>query len=421
MKQHESKQSTSGIFKNRNYRLFLASALIASPGFYVYTIAIEWLMVTHYESRSNLGMMLFATTISRLIFSVFGGIIADRWNRQRIVMLSQVLKVLLISSILTGYLLNSLSVLQMIIVSFMFGIADAFSVPAYSSMVVSIVRGDLLQRANSILRTAGLSSSIVGAIIGSTMIMSIGFTGVFLFSIVSAITSFILISCVRFPIQRKKENVHTTSWHDLKGASSYIRQHPSIFSYTMLGFISNFFTAGTAGIMIPILARDIINGTAYTMAALQISLGAGFIVGTISVATQKSVFYIGRVTLISFAVSVISFIMIGNSNHLILLMISCFALGSSLQWMNIPFWSYIQRTTPVHMLGKVTALNSSFVTGLTPLSTALVSYLLQLNIPFIIILRVSGLCLIIVLIVFLFFTKLRTVVAEDRVVQQENV
>ncbi|CAH8772091.1 MFS transporter [Paenibacillus dendritiformis] len=410
----------SGIWGNRNYRFFLTAALISSPGYFIYIIAVEWLMLTMYESRSYLGMMLFASTFARLLFTIYGGIIADRLNRKLVVLISQWSELLLIASILACYLTDTLTPIFLIIVSFLFGIMDAFSGPAHSSMIVSITDKDSLQRANGLLRMAGQYSLIIGPLIGSTLIISIGFTGVFLFCMAMLLISSLLIACVRTSPQQVESTRSTTPWEDFRASLAYVRGHRILPITTGIGFLMNFFIAGPMGVMIPIMARDILQGSAFVLACLQISLGIGFILGALTTSLCKTFVRPGLIMLCFLAVVVLGYSALGFIHQFALAVCALFAIGYSIQLSNIPIFTYIQKTTEPHMLGKVTAIMTSVSTALTPLSLALMSYLLHLGVELQSVVRVNGICLMLITAGAFCITPLRTLSDETSAVKHKN-
>ncbi|CAH8715891.1 MFS transporter [Paenibacillus thiaminolyticus] len=420
MDEHLKATPQSGIWGNRNYRFFLTAALISSPGYFIYIIAVEWLMLTIYESRSYLGMMLFASTFARLLFTIYGGIIADRLNRKLVVLISQWSEFLLIASILTCYLTDTLTPIFLIIVSFLFGIMDAFSGPAHSSMIVSITDKDSLQRANGLLRMAGQYSLIIGPLIGSTLIISIGFTGVFLFCMAMLLISSLLIACVRTPPQQVESTRSTTPWEDFRASLAYVRGHRILPITTGIGFLMNFFIAGPMGVMIPIMARDILQGSAFVLACLQISLGIGFILGALTTSLCKTFVRPGLMMLCFLAVVVLGYSALGFIHQFALAVCALFAIGYSIQLSNIPIFTYIQKTTEARMLGKVTAIMTSVSTALTPLSLALMSYLLHLGVELQSVVRVYGICLILITAGAFCITPLRTLTDKTSTVQQAN-
>ncbi|WP_221888473.1 MFS transporter [Paenibacillus popilliae] len=112
--------TTTNLRSNRNYMLLLTAAILVSPGYYIYIVAVEWLTVTLFDSRSYLGLILFSSSGARLLFMIYGGIIADRVNRKIIILSSQWMKVLSIGVLLTMYWLDMITPLFLIIVSFLF-------------------------------------------------------------------------------------------------------------------------------------------------------------------------------------------------------------------------------------------------------------------------------------------------------------
>ncbi|MDT2238895.1 MFS transporter [Paenibacillus larvae] len=136
----EPKSATeTTLFRNRNYRFLLVADILSSPGYYIYIIAVEWLMLTLYDSRSYLGLMLFSSSFARLLFTIYGGIIADRLNRKLIILVTQWGEAFIIAAILLCYIADVISPVFLIVASFLFGILSAFASPAYESIITSIV------------------------------------------------------------------------------------------------------------------------------------------------------------------------------------------------------------------------------------------------------------------------------------------
>lgn len=409
----------SGIWGNRNYRFFLTAALISSPGYFIYIIAVEWLMLTMYESRSYLGMMLFASTFARLLFTIYGGIIADRLNRKLVVLISQWSELLLIASILACYLTDTLTPIFLIIVSFLFGIMDAFSGPAHSSMIVSITDKDSLQRANGLLRMAGQYSLIIGPLIGSTLIISIGFTGVFLFCMAMLLISSLLIACVRTSPQQVESTRSTTPWEDFRASLAYVRGHRILPITTGIGFLMNFLSPGDG-------SHDSDYGPGYfagqrLRACLSADLaGHRIYTGSAYDLVVQNVCSSRLIMLCFLAVVVLGYSALGFIHQFALAVCALFAIGYSIQLSNIPIFTYIQKTTEPHMLGKVTAIMTSVSTALTPLSLALMSYLLHLGVELQSVVRVNGICLMLITAGAFCITPLRTLSDETSAVKHKN-
>ncbi|WCF06797.1 MFS transporter [Paenibacillus thiaminolyticus] len=353
------------------------------------------MMLTLFESRSYLGIMVFSSALARLLFMLYGGIIADRLNRKLLVLLSQWGEMLLIGSILLCYLTGLLSPFFLIVVSFLFGILNAFSGPAYSSMITSLIDSDDLQRANALLRMANQYSLIVGPLLGSALIISLGFTGVFLSSLAVLLISSLLLNLVRLPLQGVDER-STTPWEDFRSSLEYIRMDRILPILMALGFIMNFFIAGPMGVLIPIMARDILDGNAFVLALLELSLGSGIILGSLAVSVKKTFIRPGFVILSSLILVVLAYGALGFVYQLVFAMCNIFIIGFSIQLANIPLFTYIQTNTEPRMLGRVMGIFLSAVTGLTPLSLALISYLFHQGIDIQLVIRIFGVFLLII-------------------------
>ncbi|MEQ7054314.1 MFS transporter [Paenibacillaceae sp. P-4] len=387
--------TTTNLRSNRNYMLLLTAAILVSPGYYIYIVAVEWLTVTLFDSRSYLGLILFSSSGARLLFMIYGGVIADRVNRKIIILSSQWMKVLSIGVLLTMYWLDMITPLFLIIVSFLFGVLDAFAGPAYDSVITSIIDKKAYQRGNALLRMANQYSLIIGPLISSTFIITIGFSGVFLFSLISIIISTTLISFIRIQ-SHDSSTPRKSKWRELTSSFEYIRAHRALPTLMAIGFIMNFFVTGPMGVMLPILAKDIFKGNAVVLAILEVSLGVGFILGSVIVSLRKSFARPGTVILCSLFLIVIAYTSLGYVHHLVVSMLVLFTIGVLIQVMNIPLFTYIHSSTPHHMIGKVMSIFISIVTGLTPLSYAFVAYLLHAGIGIQLVVRIFGIFLLVI-------------------------
>lgn len=400
------------LFRNRNYRFLLVADILTSPGYYIYILAVEWLMLSLNDSRSYLGFMLFSSALARLLFTIYGGIIADRLNRKLIILVTQWGEALVIASILLCYITDVISPIFLIAASFLFGIFSAFASPAYDSIITSIVDKTSLQRGNALLRMANQYSLIIGPIISSTLIVTIGFTGVFLFSLLTILTSSILVSCIQVPDQQSSK-LSTSQWEDFKTSVVHIRKHRVLPIIMGLGFVTNFFVAGPLAIVVPILAKDILEGSAFVLGMLEVCLGLGFISSSIFISTQKPFKKPGLAILYSLFVVVLAYSALGFVQQLIPSMITLLLIGFFIQLINIPLFTYIQTNTEPNMIGKVMSLFISAASGLTPLSFAMVSYLLHLHIDIQLVIRISGIFLLVLTAGTFLISSIRNLTYED--------
>src|SRR5690625_1630305 len=96
----KKEQLKVSLFKNRNFITLFIATLISSPGYYIYLIGAEWLMLTLHDNRFYFGMLFVAASIPRLLFLSVGGVVADRFSKSKILFFSDLTRALLIGAIL---------------------------------------------------------------------------------------------------------------------------------------------------------------------------------------------------------------------------------------------------------------------------------------------------------------------------------
>src|SRR5476651_1197950 len=147
---------TFRVFKNRNYRLYFWGQSVSLIGTWMQKTAVSWVIYGLTHSKFMLGVTLFASMFPSFLFSFLGGVAADRYNRYRVLLVTQV------ASMIQAVLLTALvffkhySVWEIIALSVMLGIINAFDVPARQSLVYEMVEDK-----NDLPQALALNSSMV--------------------------------------------------------------------------------------------------------------------------------------------------------------------------------------------------------------------------------------------------------------------
>lgn len=386
---HKPQVMQQSVLKNRNFLYLLIAALFSSPGYYVYLISMEWLMLTIHDNRFYFGMLFFAASIPRLLLLSIGGIVADRFNKRTILFVSDITRALLIVALIFLIWNGSVSVGHLLVMATLFGISDAFSYPALNALTPVIVADEQLQQGNSFIQMTTQISPILGPALGGSLIAWLGFIGVFTVASVMLTLSAIAVLLIR--LQDPQETVEKTSaWDDFKEGFQYARKHDMIVSIVMLAFVLNFFFAGPLSIGIPILIKDILNGSVVSLAIVQTSLGIGALLGAIALAviTLKKP---GYTMVISLIVLGVFYIATGFSVYLYVTAIFVVVMGCATQLINIPLITMLQKTTEKRMLGRMMSFLMIVSTGLVPVSYVVTSLLIAFGISIQTIIVISGL------------------------------
>lgn len=367
------------IFHNRNFVLLLVSALFSAPGYYVYLIGSEWLMLNITDNRFYFGLLFFVAAIPRLVLLAVGGIIADRVNRRTILFWSDFSRALLISVLVVLIWTDAVQVWHLLLLAGLFGISDAFSYPAMNAMVPTILKEDQLQRGNSFMQMANQISPILGPALGGTLIALLGFKGVFSVAMVMLLLASVAVLFIRLQKEEDVVDEKPTPWDELKEGFNYVRKNELIISVVVVALFINFFFSGPFAIGMPIIVKDIFNGSAVSLATIQTSMGVGALAGAILLAAIK-LKKPGVVLIISLIGLGLLYTATGFSANVILTAGLVAIMAVLMQLINIPLITILQQSTDKRMLGRMMSLFMTVSTGLIPISFIATSSLIAIGI-----------------------------------------
>jgi len=295
--------------KYRNYRLFFGGQSISLIGTWMQQAAMGWLVYRITGSAFLLGAVEFCSTIPIFFLTPFVGVLADRWNRHRMVIAIQSLAMLQAFMLALLTLLGSIAVWQIISLSLFLGFINTFDTPVRQSFVM-----DMIERREDIGNAIALNSSLfnlarlIGPSLAGLVIAATGEGICFLLNGVSYIAVIVALFAMRIrPIL--KGNARTYMSQDIKEGFSYTFGFAPIRDILLLlGLVS---MIGTPyAVLMPIFAKDIFHGGPNTLGFLMGGVGVGALIGAFFLASRKSVRGLERtipVALAIFASGLISF------------------------------------------------------------------------------------------------------------------
>ncbi|MCA9441194.1 MAG: MFS transporter, partial [Candidatus Omnitrophica bacterium] len=127
---------------HRNFRLFVGGQGLSVIGTWVQRIALVWLVYRLTESSLVLGIVGFAGQIPLLVVTPFGGVLADRWNKHKILLYTQILSMLQAFALAALVLTDNIFVWEIIVLSILIGVLDALDMPARQSFMMQMIRND---------------------------------------------------------------------------------------------------------------------------------------------------------------------------------------------------------------------------------------------------------------------------------------
>src|SRR5579863_1177730 len=201
------KITTFTAFKSRNYRLYFLGQSISLIGTWMQKTAVSWVVYLLTHSKFMLGVMLFATMFPSFILSFLGGVVADRYDRYKLLLITQMASML--QSLLLTLLIfsNHYFIWEIIALSVLLGIINAFDVPARQSLVYEMVDDKkLLPNALALNSSMVNLSRLIGPAIAGIIIEKFGDVFCFGLNTLSFLAVIISLLFMRLPKYVPKEN-----------------------------------------------------------------------------------------------------------------------------------------------------------------------------------------------------------------------
>ena len=281
-------KSTFRSLKYRNYRLFFAGQSISLIGTWIQRIAMPWLVYDITKSVVLLGIVSFIGQIPTFIVSPFAGVLTDRWNRYRIMIITQILSMIQAAVLTWLVLTGTIEVWHIIVLSGILGCINAFDIPARQAFVVQMVdkKADL---ANAIALNSSLvnGARLLGPSIAGILIATTGEGICFLLNTLSYI--FVIASLAFMNVPTKINNTeHKPVLKAFRDGFVYTFGFiPIKYIILLLALIS--LTGIPYTVLMPVFVKEILHGGSHTFGFLIGASGFGALIGTLYLASRNSV------------------------------------------------------------------------------------------------------------------------------------
>jgi MFS family permease len=358
-------------FRSRNYSLYFAGRSVSQFGTYMQRTAVVWVIYVMKDSAFFATLAFFAETLPSCIFAIPGGVVADRYNRYKIIKITQILS--MIQSVLLAVLVytHHAPLWSLLTLSILLGIINAFDVPARQSLVHEVV-ADPADLPNGLALTTAMASlaqlagpalaGIVLSIYGSAvcfLINAASFGGVF--------ASIVFMRDVKY-VQKKRDK---KVWTEFKESFAYIRKEKSIGTMILLLALMSLLVMPYSTIM-PVFAKHVFKGNATTYGYINSCIGIGAVIGTVFIATRKPGRHLKKSLFVATIILGIGMICFALSRNFGLAMCfaACTGYGSIMQFTvsNI----VIQSESDPALRGRVIGILLMAMFGMMPLGSLLV-------------------------------------------------
>ncbi len=384
-------------FHYRDFRLMFVGACISSIGTWMQNLAQAWIVFDISKSAFYLGLDAFLAGIPVFLFSIIGGVVADRVERRRVLLVSQYIQ-MASAFILTGLIFfHVVRIWEILSLSFLCGTAQSFGGPAYSALIPTLVKKEDMPNAIALNSIQFNLARVLGPAFGGVALDRLGAVWCFGLNGLSFLAPVISLTILttRYLPQKTGESVIQS----MKQGFRFIRDQGAMEALIFLAFVM---TALGFPMMtfLPVFAKDIFRGGPWTFTLFLCSSGIGAVLGSLLVAWMGNVQHKGRIALASLVWLGVGIVIFSFSTNLGLSCIVLFLTGIGLMTVFANVNSLVQLITPNEMRGRVMSVYNSAFRGGMPLGNLATGWLVPMfTAPFV--LAANGFLLVLLALYFL--------------------
>jgi MFS family permease len=387
----------------RNFRLLWIGAFLSSIGTWTQDVALAWFIHTRYTNPLYLGLQNFSANAPLLAFMVIGGAAADRIDRRRILLTSQILQMLFASTLAVLFVAGRLEIKGILLMAFLTGLAQSQSAPTYQAVLTSLVPRERIPNAVALNSLQFNLSRAIGPAIAGVLLVSLG-TGACLG--VNAL-SFLAVIAALWTITIPSPSVKGESLREsLASGFAHVFQHPVLRALTGLAAVTSFL-AFPLLTYLPVVSDLRLHSGAAGFARLLTSFGAGAILGAIVTAQRGHAPGRGRALLLCLCAYGAAVVLAVFSRYqaltMGLLVLAGFMIVSAYSMVN----SLVQEHAPDNIRGRVVSIYGLAFRGGMPLGSVAAGFMVgPLGAPAVLG-TFSGLVAVVAAIVYLWDSPLR--------------
>jgi len=377
---------------HRNFRLLWFGALTSSIGTWMQKVAQAWLIVTMTGTTSAffLGLDSFLGELPILLFTLIGGVVADRRDRRHMMLSSQVIQMAVAFTLAVLIFSGAVRIWHILTLSFVTGCAQAFGGPAYQSLIPTLVGKDDLPNAVALNSIQFNLARVIGPIVAGVALAAFGMVACFGLNGISFL--FVIAAILALRDVHVPPTATTRMLDQMKDGLRYVRQSPNLITVTVLGFTGAFLGLPLLTFL-PVITKEVFQQEVGFYTWLMTCSGAGAVTGALVVAWIGKNRHMGRMLLVFlalFGLAMMAFslsrtawisatiLFLGGS-----LLVMCFSLTTSLA----------QLLAPADLRGRVVSIYMVAFRGGSPLGGLASGWLVTQIGSAPMVLRINGLVL----------------------------
>lgn len=364
---------------NRDFRLYTLGQLLSLSGTWMQSVALSWLVYSLTGSAAALGTVALASGLPMILLTYFGGMIADRFDRKRILFVTVTLHMM------QAFVLALLTFQGLISVPWIIGLAlfngciGAVEMPTRQSFMPELVSKEELTNAIGINSSVRNTTKILGPALGGLLIGLFGEAICFSINSLSYLASLITLSMITMSVKTmgKEANRKNKPKSDTDESILSVLMAPSIIGVVLLSGLTSMFGFQYT-VLLPVIVDEILAGDATMLGFLSASTGIGALMGSLALANRGKVKYLRRGIGFASLILSLAIALLGFSSIPLLSTIALLVAGAAISIQVGGSISIVQTTIDSHKRGRVMAVFSLFMIGFAPFAAMMAGWLAEI-------------------------------------------
>jgi MFS family permease len=362
--------------KIKDFALLWTGMAISLFGDGIYFVAIAWQVYELENSPTALAIVGLASTLPLVMFVLFGGVVSDRFDRRRVLIVSDVVRGIAIAGIGLLSITGNISLWQIVTLVAIYGAGDALFGPAFGSIVPDVVPQDLLVEANSIDQfMRPFAFRLAGPALGGLIIAGVGVGWAFIIDALTFVASAVAVALMkRRPRPLREPATLRTAFTDIAEGFRFVRSHVWLWGTLAAAAVSLLVYMGPNQVLLPFIVKNKLGGGAADLGWIYAVGGVGSIltavvIGQHGVPRRHMTFmYIGWALAVA-----------GPLGYALCTTVLQAMVVSAFQWsgvtMGMVVWmTLLHRLVPRELLGRVSSVDWQMSVALVPISFALTGW-----------------------------------------------
>ena len=339
----------------RDFRVLWFGAFTSTIGTWMQKVAQNWLVltITGTSSAFFLGLDSFLGELPILLFTLIGGVVADRRDRRQLLLTSQYVQMTAAFTLAALVYFDVVRIWHVLALSVATGMAQAFGGPAYQSLLPSLVEKEHVPNAIAFNSIQFNLARVIGPLIAGVALAAFGMAICFGLNGVSFLAVIVAILSLHV---RHIPSPTTTGMHEqLKGGFAFVRANPGLIGLCVLGFTTTFL-GNPLLTFLPVFTRDVFAGGVDEYTYLMAAAGGGAVTGALVVAWLGRFRHMGRTLLVLQLVFGLLIVVFALLRLMWLNAIVLFAAGACMVMVFAMLSSLVQLNAPNEMRGRVMSI-----------------------------------------------------------------